>query len=83
MKYLNLSFALLNISNATNAFMLSARTGSNVVRFGAETALNLQRPDSSDAVQEALEASRKFGPTSSEARIAWEVVEEIDASDNR
>jgi len=55
---------------------------SNVAHFGAETALNLQRPDSSGAVHEALEASRKFGPTSSEGRIAWEVVEELDASDN-
>lgn len=77
MKFLNLSIALLSINNAANAFMPS-----NVARFGAETALNLQRPDSSGAVQEALEASRKFGSTSSEARIAWEVVEELDASDN-
>lgn len=40
------------------------------------------RADSSAAVQAALEASKKFGPTSKEAALAWEVVEEMDASDN-
>jgi len=36
--------------------------------------------DSSAAVQDALEASKKYGPTSAEARAAWDIVEEIDAS---
>ena len=39
------------------------------------------RPDSSAAVAEALRTSREFGATSNEARIAWETVEEMDASD--
>ena len=38
---------------------------------------------SSDAIQAALEASKKFGPTSQEARVLWDIVEEMDASDNR
>lgn len=29
-----------------------------------------------------MEASRKFGPQSKEARVAWDIVEEINASDN-
>ena len=37
----------------------------------------------SDAVNQALEASRNFGPSSKEARVAWDIVEEIRASDNR
>lgn len=41
------------------------------------------RVDSSAAVQAALEASKKYGPASKEAALAWEVVEEMDASDNR
>jgi len=41
------------------------------------------RIDSSAAVQAALEASKKFGPSSKEAALAWEIVEEMDASDNR
>jgi hypothetical protein len=36
--------------------------------------------DSSKEVQEALEISKKFGETSPEARAAWDVVEEMDAS---
>jgi len=43
-----------------------------------------KRPDidSTEAIKEALEATKKFGPTSPEARLAWDIVEEIDASDN-
>lgn len=41
------------------------------------------RPDTSKQVEAALEASHEYGPTSPEARIAWEAVEEMDASDNR
>lgn len=41
------------------------------------------RPDSSAAVARALETSKKFGPTSKEAAAAWDIVEEMDASDNR
>lgn len=39
--------------------------------------------DSSDAVKAALAASKEFGPTSKEAALAWDIVEEMDASDNR
>jgi hypothetical protein len=39
------------------------------------------RPDSSDAIQEALRISEEYGVTSVEARVAWEAVEEMDASD--
>ena len=36
-----------------------------------------------DAIEAALEASKKYGPTSKEARVLWDIVEEMDASDNR
>ena len=36
--------------------------------------------DTSDAVKKALEASRVYGKTSVEARMAWELVEEMDAA---
>ena len=36
--------------------------------------------DTSDAVKKALEASRVFGKTSVEARMAWELVEELDSA---
>lgn len=35
---------------------------------------------SADAVKAALEASKKYGATSVEARTAWDIVEEMDAS---
>ena len=40
------------------------------------------RTDASAAIQAAQEASAKFGPTSPEAKVAWDTVEEMDASDN-
>lgn len=40
------------------------------------------RPDSSQEIQEALRKSKEFGNDSKEARVAWDIVEEIDASDN-
>ena len=39
--------------------------------------------DSSEAVKAALAATKEFGPTSKEAALAWDIVEEMDASDNR
>jgi len=36
--------------------------------------------DTSDAIKAALEASKIYGKTSVEARMAWETVEEIDAT---
>jgi hypothetical protein len=41
------------------------------------------RPDTSKIIQEALAKSKQFGPTSTEARLAWEAVEEMDASTNQ
>ena len=40
----------------------------------------LHMVDTSPAVQEALEASKKYGASSPEARAAWDIVEEMDAS---
>ena len=36
-----------------------------------------------EAVKAALAATKEFGPTSKEAALAWDIVEEMDASDNR
>ena len=40
------------------------------------------RVDTSELIEEALAASKKYGASSPEARLAWQVVEEIDGSDN-
>jgi hypothetical protein len=42
----------------------------------------LNRIDSSNAVAEAMRITKEKGATSSEARVAWDIVEEMDASDN-
>ena len=49
----------------------------------SSSALYNGRVDTSDAVAAALAASKEHGPTSREARLAWDEVEEMDASDNR
>jgi hypothetical protein len=40
------------------------------------------RPDTTQYVAAALDASKTFGATSKEAQIAWETVEEMASSDN-
>jgi len=52
----------------------------------ASTQLRMSAPSTeatSDAISAAVAASRKYGAASPEARLAWEAVEEINASDNR
>lgn len=41
-----------------------------------------ERVDSSEAIQAALEASKKYGAASPEARVLWDIVEEMDSADN-
>jgi len=66
------------LSTAADAFAPVSSYG----RSSTTTSL-FSRADSSDLVKEALEISKKFGASSPEARLAWEAVEEVDASDNR
>jgi len=44
--------------------------------------VHFARTDSSKAVADALRISKEFGASSEEARVAWDIVEELDASDN-
>lgn len=67
---------------ATTLFTVEAFVPQPISGHGRLTALNVERGDSASAVEAALEASRTFGPTSPEARVAWDIVEEINASDN-
>ena len=64
-------------STGASAFVHGGTNKRHVV-----SSLQNARVDTSDAIQEAMAASKKFGPTSKEARLAWESVEEMDASDN-
>lgn len=67
----------------TTMFLASANAFAPTPSFSRPSvALNLERGDDSTAVQEALAASKNFGAASKEARVAWDIVEEIRASDN-
>jgi len=50
-------------------------------RQGVASALH-STPSNEDAIQEAMRLSKEKGATSSEARVAWDIVEELNASDN-
>ena len=41
------------------------------------------KADASNLIAEAMKITEKHGSTSPEARLAWEAVEEVNASDNR
>lgn len=71
----SISLALLTVS-AVQGF---APAAFNTARLSA-TSLN-ERADATEAIKAAMKASKEFGSTSVEARMAWETVEEIDAAD--
>jgi CP12 domain len=47
------------------------------------SAPSVPRPDSSGAVLLAMEITAAKGINSPEAKVLWDIVEELDASDNR
>ena len=47
------------------------------------SSIAVPRPDATKAVQEAMKITESYGISSREAKVAWDIVEEIDASDNR
>lgn len=51
--------------------------------FSASPVRKIARPDTANLVEDALKISAAFGLDSKEAAVAWDAVEEIDASDNR
>jgi hypothetical protein len=72
-------FAAVAAASSASAFMPASIQQKRSTAF----VLSGTRVDSADLVKEALEISKKFGASSPEARLAWEAVEEVDASDNR
>jgi CP12 domain len=51
--------------------------------FSASNVRMGNRPDTANLVEDALKISATFGLDSKEAAVAWDAVEEVDASDNR
>jgi len=88
MKFETAAAIALYLASTADAFsVVGSPAGARGVvgRTPASTRLydSAVRPDASSAVNAALEASKKYGASSPEARLAWEAVEEMDASDNR
>ncbi|KAL7543756.1 hypothetical protein ACHAXR_013448 [Thalassiosira sp. AJA248-18] len=51
--------------------------------ISSQTALHgTVRPDATEAIADALRMSEEYGATSSEARVAWDIVEEMDSNDS-
>ena len=77
MKFSSTLLVMAMAAATTSAFVVVAPTA-------PRRAMQLQsRADASAAIQAAQEATKKYGPTSPEAKVAWDTVEEMDSSDNR
>ena len=76
----------MKLSLSLALFATTAVHGFAPTIFGLHPATRLNsvaRPDSSAAIEAAMAATKKYGATSPEARMAWEAVEEIDSSGTR
>lgn len=54
----------------------------NASSVETSTTMVAPKADATSLIEEATRISKEFGPTSPEARLAWEAVEEVNASDN-
>jgi len=65
-------------------FLIAATASAfSTARFAVrQPTLLRSKADASAAIKEALAASEEFGAASPQARVAWEIVEEIDSADN-
>jgi CP12 domain len=73
------------IPAAASAFVM---TGPSSYRYSHQQQYHQLRATTSsmaasEAIAAAMAASKQFGAASPEARVAWDTVEEINASDNR
>jgi hypothetical protein len=75
MKFTISTVALLVASAQAFSPMAFQRPSSTLLKATADAAEQL--------IKDAVAISEKYGKNSPEARLAWETVEEINASDNR
>merc|ERR1711920_1213272 len=67
--------------NAKDVEAAAAAAKAALQAVGTEEAKeSIQLTDTSAAIKIALEASKEYGKTSFEAKMAWEAVEEIDSA---
>ena len=77
-----LAIATVAATVSTSSAFTSSANLPKAARATASTMILMAHPDSADLVKEAMKVTEEFGATSTEARLAWETVEEVDASDN-
>lgn len=75
----SLAILIAALSSSAEAF---APAPFGLARTTTTTTSLFVRIDASTLIEEAREASKKYGPASPEARVAWEAVEEVDSADN-
>ena len=76
--FLSLSFLVSSVGAFSPSFGRARSSSSNNVMIR-----HAQPQSVTEAIQAALDASRKYGATSPEAQVLWDAVEEMNASDNR
>ena len=77
--FLSLSFLVSSVGAFSPSFGRARSSSSN-----NNVMIRHAQPQSvTEAIQAALDASRKYGATSPEAQVLWDAVEEMNASDNR
>lgn len=74
---------LIHISSSALVFCLLATVVHAFSVTNNPTTATSSRPDATSAVEEALKITASFGIDSKQAKVAWDFVEELDASDNR
>lgn len=77
---ISITTALIVTRNNASAFVLNHKKGPFVTHTQLQSQTSPTSEASANAVQAALETSKKFGPTSPEARVAWDEVEELSAA---
>jgi len=76
-----LSIVFISSEAATTVGAFSSPRSTHTI--SRQTALHgTVRPDATEAIADALRMSEEYGATSSEARVAWDIVEEMDSNDS-
>ena len=85
MKFAVASSMVLALATSVEGFVVPGTSSAFGFAHGSSSSLSAvqKKVDASALIAEALEVSKKFGASSTEARLAWEAVEEVNASDNR
>ena len=74
--------SIISITTEVGAFSPAPCSSRRVVFKQTTTLRGTVRPDATDAIADALRISQEYGATSKEARIAWDIVEELDSNDS-